>query len=80
MEITLESFLQWVDVAVDIGILMIVLLLIIVLLRVIRLLGIVNEIAEMIAEITEMVNTALWKPIQLYGAGMKFLKKLLSGK
>ena len=80
MEITLEVFLAWVSIASQVGLLIIVLLLIMVLVRVIRLLGLVNEIAESIADMVHMVNAALWKPIEWYSMGMKFVKKLLGGR
>ena len=80
MEITLADFLGWIDVATQVGLLLIVLLIIVLLMRVIRLVGLANEIAEMVAEVVEMVNVALWKPIQWYGTAATFVKKMLGMK
>jgi len=80
IDLTLESFLFFVDIATKVGILLIVLVLILMIMRVIRLLGVVTEITEAVAEMVELVNLALWKPIHLYQTAAKIFRKFMGKK
>ncbi len=72
-----ETLPQALDLGIQIGLLLLVVVFIFVGIRLLSILGVARQLTESIAEIVETVNVVIWQPVRFVTTVMDKVRKLI---
>ena len=75
-----ETLPQALDLGIQIGLFLLILVFIFVGIRLLSILGVARQLTESIAEIVETVNVVLWQPVRFATTALDKIRKFMGKK